>query len=387
MIAYNSAGLDNRQVRTEAAEAEEENIISAEEHSNLRSAFPDPFYTPPFFARLGLFLLTCICLCFCSGFFAFVTVMTGDDKYYYQAFLMAIVVFFALEWLIRNKKHLASGVDDALLYTAAGLLTGGVYLVAPNISPVGQSLLFLVVATGCTVRYADRLTALIAFAALLALLFFTGLKTGPIAKALMPFLLMAFCTAIYFSVIAYSKKQTLRHYLPVFNLLRIAALVCLYAAGNYFVVREANHQMSGNSSSPSTDIPLAWLFWTITAALPLFYIYLGLKRKERYFLVTGLLLLAGTAFTVRYYHTLLAPEWAMVPGGLVLMGVAYGCSHYLKFPRAGLTAARPGRDPFEGLAQIEALLIDETLSPASVAAPHVVFGGGSGGGGGAGGQF
>jgi len=388
MIAYNAAGLDNRFARNTAEEAEQENLISAEEHSAIRTNVPELFYSPRFFARLGFFILTLICLSFCGGFFALITSLDGVGRFVVQTFLLAIGCFAGLEWIIRTRLHLRSGVDDAFLYSAFGLTIGAFYLIKYDMPPLSQSFLFLVISTACVIRYADRLLAIVAFGASLSLVFFTGLKIGPVGKALMPFILMAFAALIYFFINAYSKRKTLRHYAPVFYVLKIAALVCLYAAGNYFVVREANHQMSGNSYGPSAEIPMAWLFWIVTVTLPVLYIWLGLKRKERLFLITGLILVAATAFTIRYYHGFLAPEWALVLSGLSLLFVAIATMKYLKIPKAGITAAKQGNDPLVGLSQLEALLIDETLGQAVPAAtPQVMFGGGSGGGGGAGGQF
>ncbi len=388
MIAYNNSGLENRRNLREAAEAERENLISAEEHADIRRAFKDPFYSPPFFARLGFFVLTCICISFGLGFFAALTSFDSASNFVIQTFLAAITCFGALEWLIRNKQHLRSGVDDAFLYVAFGLAIGGCFLIQFNMSPILQWSLFLILASACVVRYADRLMALIALGSLLLLAFFTGLKIGPVGKALLPFILMLISAIVYSTINACDRKKSLRNYRPVFSLLKTSALICLYVAGNYFVVREANSQMSENPSGPSPEIPFAWFFWVITIGLPAFFIWLGLKRKERFFLVTGLILIAATVFTIRYYHGFLAPEWAMLLGGLFLLAVAAATMKYLKSAKNGITAAKQGPDPLAGLAQIEALIIDETLSPVAMSPePRVVFGGGSGGGGGAGGQF
>src|ERR1700712_5681318 len=191
MIAYNPLDLDNRYARRAAEEAETENIISAEEHSAIRNACPDPFYTAPLFARLGFFVLTLICVGFSGGIFAAMTGFGnagGITGFFFQLLLMGALSVTALEWLIRNKKHLASGVDDALLCSAFGFLTGAFYVVGNNLSPAIQSFVLLVFAAAAVVRYADRLLAGRPLTALLALVFFCGLRAGSVGLAVMPFL-------------------------------------------------------------------------------------------------------------------------------------------------------------------------------------------------------
>jgi hypothetical protein len=64
-------------------------------------------------------------------------------------------------------------------------------------------------------------------------------------------------------------------------------LLSLYAAGNYYIVREANTMLSRQPG----PVAFGWLWWLLTATIPVFYIVNGVRRKDVLFLWTGL---AGT---------------------------------------------------------------------------------------------
>jgi O-antigen/teichoic acid export membrane protein len=135
---------------------------------------------------------------------------------------------------------------------------------------------------------------------------------------------------------------------------------------------------------------MAWLFWILTVATPLFYIYRGVRKKDHLFIWTGLGLVAAAIFTIRYYYHLIPVEWALISGGIVMIAIAYGLIRYLKTPRHGFTSQEASSKNLLENLHLESLVIAETFGgPSTVKAPSndFQFGGGSGGGGGAGGQF
>jgi hypothetical protein len=180
-----------------------------------------------------------------------------------------------------------------------------------------------------------------------------------------------------------------KHYSDGLTLATITCLVCVYAAGNYFVVREASIEMFNLSLNEGQDIPFGWLFWMFTIVIPLLYIGRGIQKKDAVLLRVGLLLVAAIVFTVRYYYHVIPAELAMVLGGMFFIILSYALIKYLHQPRYGFTYKEQRDKNFMDKLQVESLVIAQTFSgPASSATDTgTQFGGGTGGGGGATGEF
>jgi len=163
--------------------------------------------------------------------------------------------------------------------------------------------------------------------------------------------------------------------------LRTLALATFYLAGNYLVVREGNAALLGGYG-PSAPPPLAPVFYLFTAVVPLLYLYLGLRRHDRLLLLLGVLAVAFSIFTVRYYHAIMPPEVAATLAGLVLIGLSLAALRYLRTPRHGLTtAADEAAAPHFNL---ESLVMAQTAHvPTAPTETGFQFGGGQAGGGGA----
>ena len=185
------------------------------------------------------------------------------------------------------------------------------------------------------------------------------------------------------------KYKSSRHYRQCLTAIKLATLTSFYLAGNYFVVRELGSYMFGPSQYAG-GISIGWLFWMLTVATPLLYIYQGIRKKDSIFLWAGLALIAATVFTIRYYYNLMSVEWEFIFGGIGLISIAYGLIRYLKTPRHGFTSLESTKKHLLEKLNIESLVIAETFGgPTAVkaATSDFQFGGGSGGGGGAGGQY
>jgi hypothetical protein len=165
--------------------------------------------------------------------------------------------------------------------------------------------------------------------------------------------------------------------------------VGFYVAGNYFVVRELNSYIFGNAVN-TEHISMGWLFWILTIATPVFYIFLGIRKKDHLFMWTGLGLISATIFTIRYYYHLMPVEWELLCGGAVMIAIAYGLIRYFKTLKYGFTSQESSDRHLLEKLNLESLVIAETFGGATKTDPvpkDFRFGGGSGGGSGAGGQF
>ena len=388
MIAYNRTGLDNLAVRGQTQEAFAAGCISGEENTKIGTAYPVDFYTPNIFICIGLFLLT-ILIASCSlGLFMLINAGSSES---FTALLIffGLVCYGALEYVIYKRRHFRSGVDYALLWMSAGLLYTGIYLSVHNMSIISQCITVCTISLLFTLRFANNLMALVAYAALLALIVNFLMEFIKTIQAFTPFIIMAVSIAAWLLSARLYHLKRCRHYRQCITAIKLASLTSFYLAGNYFVVREMSIYMFGSSQNTG-EISMGWLFWILTVATPLFYIYQGIRKKDSLFLWTGLALIAATVFTIRYYYNLMPVEWGFISGGVVMIAVAYGLIRYLKIPRQGFTSLESStRHLLENL-HIESLVIAETFAGATtVKAPasDFQFGGGSGGGGGAGGQF
>jgi hypothetical protein len=382
MTAYKPIYLDNRDVREQAGAALSKKIITQEEFDRIYAAYPYNLYTPNFFVRVGLFLLTILAALCCLGLFMLAS--AGSDKSLGALFIFfGILAYGALELFVHVRGIYRAGIDDALLLIAGLMIVIGTNILSSHTGPLMESGMILVLAFWGFVRYTDRMMAVVSFAALLCLIFYR-LGESPIGRALLPFVVMAVSVALYLLFTRLSAILRLRFYRSGLVLLRVAALLSFYAAGNYYVVREVNAFISHHSGA----IALGFLWWTLTGLVPILYIVRGVQKKDLVFLWTGLGLVAAAVFTIRYYYHILPAELAMIICGCILIAGAWSLIHYLREPKFGFTSADiDDLAVLDGL-PVERVILAESFRPAAGPVDKGVhYGGGTSGGGGAGGGY
>jgi hypothetical protein len=384
MIAWNKKRLQALWMREQAEAFYEEGRLEKEHLVNLFSKYRPGFYTPNFFIRIGLALLSFLAISFGNGL---LTIMVGGSENGFGIFLIlsSLMSVFILEVFIREKQHKHSGVDDALIINATGSLMGGL-LILFDLNNTGISLLILFIALPFVIRYAYVLAALVAGAALLAFVYFIYTPLGTAAKASAPFLLLILSLAIAIGAGTLRRKYALRHYRHCLLALQVLMLFAAYASGNYFIVRKLGEELMGISSDPSTPFAFGWAFWILTFGIPAAYLLIGILKRSAVYLRIGLLLIPAAVLTFRYYYHLLPAEIMMVLAGLFLIVTGYLLLRFLRQPRHGFTAEAPLVESFS-TAQLEALVIAEGFKQVPAPAPDNLFQGGSSGGGGASGTY
>jgi hypothetical protein len=388
MIAYNRTSLDNLSIRNQAQEAVESGCITGEENKNIGTAYPVNFYTPNIFICVGLFLLTFLIAACSLGLLMLISAGSSDSVSFLLIFF-GLVCYGALEFVVRRRQHYKSGVDYGLLWMSAGLLYSGLYFSVNNLTVISQCIIVFAISLLFTLRFANNVMALFAYTALLTFIFKVADEFHRIVQLFLPFILMAVSIAVWLVSVKFYQDKRCRHYKQCITAIKLAALTSFYVAGNYFVAREIGSYMFGVSPYAGT-FSLGWLFWILTVGTPLFYIYQGIRKKDRLFLWTGLALIAAAVFTIRYYYNLMPVEWAFILGGSIMITIAYGLINYFKTPRHGFTSLESSNKHLLENLHLESLVIAETFGgPTPVKAPpsDFQFGGGSGGGGGAGGQY
>ncbi len=291
--------------------------------------------------------------------------------------------------------------DNALLYIALGCFVFLLFYAAGKVAPepyyysfsLASPYLVLVLLPTlallllATVRYADRLVAVAAYLTFLLLLTNSLLQLS-VGRLVLPFVLMLASVAVYALVRRLTKRPDQLYYQHCLSLLKALTLVTFYLGGNYLVVREGNAALS--EMSVSTQISLAWLFYFFTASIPLAYTLVGLRRADRIWLLVGLLSLAFSTYTLRYYRSLLPPEIAATLAGTGLVLFVVWVLRYLRPPRHGLSAHLDSvsADKAYSALNLESLIVAQTAPAAAPPEPAgFEFGGGQSGGGGAEGRF
>jgi hypothetical protein len=387
--AYPTAWAQADALRAVASRWQRRGLLTSVQQAAINAAHPSPYFQTANWIRVVLFTTTVFAAA--TGM-VFVGLATKFDLSPFAYCILALIAFLvALELLIKHSRHYRSGVDNVLLYGALlswGFLISytGRYIISGSLtSPTIWLWLLpmLVALLAALVRYADPLVAATSFVAALALLA-NILLQSTLGRLLLPFGLMAAAGALLLVLRRLPARLDYFYYHSAGLVLRTLGLAALYLAGNYLIVREGNTQLLG-SGGPSGQIPLAPLFYIFTASIPLVYIGLGLRRHDRLLLTLGLLALAFSLFTLRYYRQLLPPEIAATLGGAVLLLGALVALRYLRTPRHGLTAAADAEaTPHFNL---ESLVVAQTAHAPSAPETGFEFGGGHSGGGGAEGSY
>jgi hypothetical protein len=394
MIIYNTTWLENLQVRKQANNWFRQHLISKEEKEKIEQTHEVGFYSPSFLMSLGLFFFTSILISSASGFITFFIASSGmmeETGFQIIGFLLGISCLFLAENYKKKEHFFHAGTDNALLYAGIGFLLGNLFwmlfeteIAFENVLLLGFFFSFLI-CSFTTVRYADILAAISAFVCWFLFLFFFCGRLGDLVKALLPFISLANAVGIYLLAKKWNTGKTNIYWGSCFAIIEATALLMAYISVNYFVVREMSAVMFDLALAEGQDIPFAALFYFFTFAIPVFYIFFGLKTKDRLMLRMALLLVVVSILTIRHYHSILPIETAMTIGGFILLGISYFLIRYLQTPKHGLTYQN--EEEGNRLLNLEGILIAQTFGGAHKPNTDPNFGGGSYGGGGASGGF
>lgn len=396
--SYSPAWAHAQAVRARASRLQRQGLLSAAQHAAIDAAHPLDYYRPVWPLRLGLFVFTCLAVGLSFGLVALATFQAPV-----AAGVVAAIGCLALaELFIRKQRAYYAGVDNALLYCGLSAAVGTLWYalwdwyalwnttypsIVPGLNAATPALflglsLTLALLLLAVARYAEPLVTAAAYATAVLLLLELLLATLW-GLLVLPLALMGFGLA------AYALHQRLRarvdaaYYAPALLVLKALALATFYFGGNYLVFRESSASL--NILATSEQIAVAPFFYVSTAAIPLVYLWWGLRRADRTVLLLGGFTLAFSLFTLRYYRSVLPPEWAATLGGAMLIAATGAALRYLRPQRHGLTSVPDDEPRFLNL---EALIVTETANvPAAPGASGFAFGGGESGGGGATGSF
>ncbi len=397
MIIYNKTGLDNFSVGKAAAAWFKRGLISNDEYKGIEAKYITEYKPRGIGAWIGLFIFTVIIVSSASGLFFLFFHPDGETGIAFECLVLGVLCYIVAERFVWVSHHYKSGIVDALLYNAL-VAVGIAICIFINKRSTGYNddgtcyysehgtafyLAFLTpMVVAAALRFADAFLTLVAYGFIIVINAFVVLKMGSFGQMILPFECMLFSAAVYYTAKKRKANIALRYWRHCLGMLEFAGLVTLYLAGNYMVVRVLSESLLGTTIEPGEDIHLAFFFYAYTILVPLAYVALGLKRKDRMLVRLGVIMIAAGVLSIKYYHSIMPPETALMLSGIALVAVAWLSIRYLKVPRNGITS-----EPDDANARMDAIsniAFSELVQQAPAKpANDVNFGGGSFGGGGA----
>ncbi|MBC7387663.1 MAG: hypothetical protein H7329_00490 [Opitutaceae bacterium] len=390
MIIYNKTWLYNLEIRNKAKIWRFNGLVSEVEQTRILENKPVGFYMPGFWMALGLFFFTTILLSATGGFISFVVLTTGIDEefaFHVVNFIFSIGCFYFAEQYKKEKHYYNAGTDNALIWAGTGSLIGNAFWILFETGFHDQSVWivgFILATFICflvTLRYADVFVALAASICGLITLFFLFGNMGNLGIAFIPFAGFSYSLSTYLILKHKVSKEHKLFYHDCIAITEAASLICAYISINYFIVRELSIEMFDLNLSEGQDIPYGFIFNFLTVAIPPAYIYFALKNKNRIMLRIGLLLVGASIFTIRYYHSILRAELAMLLGGSLLIGLSYFLLKWLHSPKFGFSVKEDLENQSYKIA--ESLIVAETFSQQPDVQRNIELGEGNFGGAGA----
>ena len=389
IIAYNIPELEKKNVLSEAQNLFKSNVLNKEQWGKIQEEFATKLYTPSFTMRVLLFIVSLIGMSTIMGPIGLIVGDVGENGHRILSFLFGIsLILFTELKLIKKESHYNSGVTEAGIYAGLSFIAFAL-LGSKSHSLVVYPLVGFLLAAYAAVRYLN-LTALVLTIGFFGWILFQVLSDiGGIAQALMPFIFITAFGLIYWGSNKVRAKLTAEFLNDQFIILQTISLVLVYLAGNYFVVRELSVKMLGLTLSEHEDIPFAFVFYCLTALVPIAITYWGIKYKSVLLIHVALLTIALSVITFKYYFSLGMPVLTITLSGAILIIVALLLLNYLKQPRKGYTREKLLDNKWSST-DIMAVVASQTLggnqSSGSVS-EDINFGGGKFGGAGAGGNW
>lgn len=387
MSAYNTEWLKNLQVVKETKTWMNADVITKEQFDTISSQYPSSFFHPNIMIRILLFIATLIALSGVTGLLALIISDVDEDSFPFLTTLYGGISFIFLDRIfIRKMNHYKSGVTEALIYHATGFVVAGVawFLeMSPGISLAFSAIFCALVAY----RYHDLILTAVAIMCFCSFVFYELYEIGDIGQQIIPVAFIIIFSGAYFLVRKIKSRKNAFLWEDCLILFEAISLIIIYAAGNYFVVRELSVSMLDLYLEEGQDIPLAFLFYALTVIIPVVYLYVAIRKRDIVLLRVSLAVLAFSVFTFKYYFSLGHPEITLTSAGAVLIIVALLVSRYLRTPRDGFTREKVLSEKWAE-SNPEAFVISQTLGGNKIV-PDESFQGGGGdfGGGGASGSY
>jgi hypothetical protein len=383
-FAYNPEWLNNLHIVKEAKQWMVSGLISKEQLNAIVEKHPAQFYHPNIIIRILLLVATFVVLGAITGLLVLMF-MEAEEILSFLSLIYGVGSMIVLDRVfIASKNHFKSGITEAILYHSVLFIMLGFVEVFEE-SPVPYAIVLSCLLAFTAYRYLDLISTVGALCSFGWLVFYMLYQAGGAMQQIIPIVFIALFTPLYFGFRRLKKVPANE---PWENCLIAAESVCqlfMYAAGNYFVVRELSVELMDLELQEGQDIPLAFVFYALTVIIPVLYLFFGLRNKDLVLIRVSLAVLAFSVFTFKYYFSLGHHEITLTVGGLVMLGISVSLLRWLKVPKHGYTRENILNEKWAN-SNAQAFIVSQTLG--AVKAPEVhQFGGGESGGGGAASKF
>ena len=389
IISYNIDELEKKQILSEAKVLYKSKMINGTQYDKIREEIKSELYSPTIFIRILLFILSYIGMTTVIApiglmFSAIAEIIKiGDIGFRVLAVMLGVsLIWFTEKVLILGKNHYKSGVTEAGIYSGTLFIMFGVLGFGENIE-IGYLILGFLFSAIIAVRYLDLLALIVSMTCFSNLLYKIIHAIGGVTEAFMPFIFFSIFLSIFLACTTLEKR--LKSF--VFNdhliIAKAISLLVVYASVNYFVVRELSINLMGLTIAKGQDIPLAIVFYALTALLPFIYIGYGIIKRSVLILRVGLLICALSVITFKYYFSLGKPVITLTVAGVILIAISLWLMNYLKVMRNGFTRENMINDKWLS-EDMSAIIISQTLGGNKpIDNKNESFGGGRSGGAGA----
>lgn len=379
--AYNESMIHNLHVIKAAKHWQTHNLIDQEQLLKIQEQYKTPLFHPNIAIRILLFLATLLAASGVSGLVGLAFADAGEMILSFAFLLLGGMAFLVLEKLFIANNHFRSGVTDAITYLACGFVIGGVGGLTDFENVFVLQMVCLLVFGFAAYRYLDLIITL-AFVAVFAwTIFYHCYEADVILRNIIPFIFMLVFSSLYLLVRTQRQKTNLRLWDDNLLVLELCCLLLAYAGGNYLVVRELSVSMMDIQLQAGEDIPFAFAFYFFTVAIPIAYITAGIKLKDSVLLRMGLIAVACSVFTFKYYYSLGHPEITLMIAGILSIVIAVWLMRYLKKMRHDFTSENILSSRWANM-NVEAFIISQTAGGNQLIKQQKDMGGGGSFGGG-----
>ena len=387
MFASNFTNIQNHFLLEELEKLEAQDFVSEEQFNEIKKKTTSTKTNSNILVRIAFFMLGNFLISSILGFCAlFLTMLVSQNAIGFCFFLAFVVCVAATEFFYKNN-YFAYGFDDSIILSITLFFCVSIGFFTENVTAV--LFVLVLISTLCSIRYVHVPSTFFGLFGLIGLLGYLVTEEKILPSYLLPVLMFLLAIGLYFFQLQLSKRTQNFIYTNSFITIKIFSLVLGYAALNYYVVRELSAVLLGMNLLPTEEIPLAPLFYFATFALPIFYIFYGLKSKDRIFFWIGLLSLALGFATIRYYYAILPIEVALLLGGSILFAVVYFSIRKTRNNTVGITFNEDKNLNPMAFDVIKTILVNanvHTTITTTTESP-MEFGGGGFSGGGADGSF
>jgi hypothetical protein len=396
MKAYNQTWIRNRDVLQQVDCWHRQGLLTDAQQAGARSTYPVGFLQTNTYVEIGLFLFTTVVILAVYLLVLPFASAIEEDRLAYglvnAGFGLAVGVVGNV--LINRRMLYRNGVDNAFVVMATAFAGFGLNQFIPQGMSLSTHCLLTLPFLGLVFwYYGDTLVAFLLLMTFYTLVYTTTLHTD-MGRPLLPYAMMFASGLLYVLTTWLTKRETTSYYTDGLHLGQWLALSMLLISSNYYVVRELNGVLADSVRqlddlqdqplrAPGT-LALPGLFWVLTFALPILYLWLGTTRRDRMLLILGLAGLTGAFATVHAYWHLVPTNVALTISGLIMIGLAVLGIRQLRTPANGFTDVPDDDANGSGLNSSLLAAIQTGQNTPNTSPPNVDATGGKFGGGGAG---